>query len=130
MNDWELLTAYVERNDEAAFAELVARYTTMVFASAARRAGSALAEDVTQAAFILLARKAPRLQQRGGATLASWLFRTTGFAAAESLRREARRRRREDIAAGHALVVEDIQPGRGCVRLRCQTHARCAELRL
>src|SRR5262245_61485517 len=96
-NDLELLRAYVERQSEAAFTELVERYKGFVYASALRQTGDpGLAEEITQAVFIVLARKAGSLQP--GIILSGWLFRTTRFAAADALKRERRRIRRESEA--------------------------------
>jgi DNA-directed RNA polymerase specialized sigma24 family protein len=75
--------------------------------SAARRAvrDPHLAEDVTQTAFILLARKAAKLAADERAAVAPWLFTATRWTAAAALRSEARRRRREATAAGAAVVA-------------------------
>src|SRR5262245_42438402 len=55
-NDWELLRWYARQRDQAAFTELVRRHVNLVFSSAHRRVGNQhLAEDVTQAVFIILA---------------------------------------------------------------------------
>jgi len=62
MKDSELLQAWVTRSDETAFAELVRRHIGLVHASARRQVGaSPLADDVTQAVFLVLARKAGSL---------------------------------------------------------------------
>src|SRR2546421_3594402 len=55
-----------------------------------------LAEDVTQGAFIALARQASELVER--ATLAGWLHRTTQNIAAQTVRTIERRRAREQEA--------------------------------
>lgn len=93
MNDWELIQQFAQRHDEAAFAELVRRHAPFVHESARRQIGPALADDVTQAVFLVLVRKATSL--RSGVILSSWLFRTTRFVAAQARRGEARRSRRE-----------------------------------
>jgi RNA polymerase sigma factor (sigma-70 family) len=97
-DDAELLRAYVERADESAFAALVERHKGLVYASALRQTSDAsLAEEITQAVFIILARKAATL--RPGVILSGWLFRTTRFAASDALRGEQRRSHREHEAS-------------------------------
>lgn len=98
MDDWQLLQNYVERNSEGAFHTLVARHIDMVHSSALRQLqnDSQLAEEVTQAVFILLARKAGSFRE--GIILPSWLFRTTRFVAARAIRTERRRQHREQEA--------------------------------
>ena len=74
-SDSQLLRAYAERRSEAAFAELVRRHVDLVY-SAARRmvCDSHLAEDVTQGAFVALAKNAAQLTNRP--VLSGWLHRT------------------------------------------------------
>lgn len=102
MNDWELIERFVTGRDEVAFADLVRRHGSFVLASARRQIGSELAEDVMQAVFLVLARKAPSLDPK--VVLSSWLFRTTGYVVAQVRRREARRIRREQEAS---LMMQD-----------------------
>ena len=59
MDEMALLREYATRNSEAAFAELVNRRIGFVYSAALRQTHDAhLAEEITQAVFILLARKA------------------------------------------------------------------------
>ena len=76
----QLLSAYAEHGDEAAFRELVSRYADLVYSVAFRQVGgnAALAEDIVQTVFTDLARKAPSLRTN---TLGGWLHRHTCFAA-------------------------------------------------
>jgi len=98
LSDRALLRQYVERRSEAAFSRLVRRHLSLVYATCRREVGDPeLAEEVAQAVFLLLARKAPALRAEAG--LAGWLFQTARFAARNALRREARRQRRERRAA-------------------------------
>lgn len=99
MNDGELLSQYVEEGAEPAFEELVKRHADLVYSSALRRVGSGLADDVTQAVFVVLARKAPRLVGKKVTNLTGWLFRTTRYAALDALRRQKRQEEREKAAA-------------------------------
>jgi RNA polymerase sigma factor (sigma-70 family) len=94
MQDNELLRAYWRDRSEEAFAELVRRHIDLVFSTARRQVGdTALAEDVSQTVFCLLARKAGSLSDRPA--LAGWLYRATRFCAAKATRGEMRRRKRE-----------------------------------
>jgi RNA polymerase sigma factor (sigma-70 family) len=70
----------------------------MVYATAWRQTGDAdLAEEVTQAVFILLAQKAPRLS--GGVVVAGWLYRTACLTARRVHRDQIRRRIKDREAA-------------------------------
>ena len=96
--DHELLGAFVQRRDEHAFAQIVARYMRLVYASARRQVRDAhVAEDVTQAVFIVLAKKAAGL--RDGTTLAGWLVNAARLVAKTAARSESRRQRREQRMA-------------------------------
>jgi|GEM_PF-1613993 len=98
LSDRALLRQYVERRSEAAFSRLVRRHLSLVYATCRREVGDPdLAEEVAQAVFLLLARKAPGLRAEAG--LAGWLFQTARFAAKNALRQEARRQHREGKAA-------------------------------
>ncbi len=97
MDDWQLLQSYVEQDSEAAFRTLVTRYVNVVYSVAQRQVRDVqLAEEVAQAVFLLLARKARGF--RRGVVLSGWLFRTTRFVASRAVRTEQRRRQREQEA--------------------------------
>ncbi|MDB6026697.1 MAG: polymerase, sigma-24 subunit, subfamily [Verrucomicrobiales bacterium] len=65
VNDMDLTREYTDRNSETAFAELVHRHINLVYSVALRYAGNSPdAQDVTQAVFIILAKKSVGLRQR------------------------------------------------------------------
>ncbi len=89
-NDMELVRDYARQNSEPAFAELVRRHINLVYSVAVRFTGNpGDAEDVAQAVFILLARKAAGLSDR--TALTGWLYETTRLTAAGFLRSQRRR---------------------------------------
>src|SRR5688500_2911521 len=90
-----LLRRFAEQGDEAAFRELVQRHLRLVYAAACRqvRGGRQLAEDVSQAASILLARQSKSLVSHP--TLAGWLFTATRNCARDAARALQRQRRHE-----------------------------------
>ncbi|MGO9000907.1 MAG: RNA polymerase sigma factor [Limisphaerales bacterium] len=94
--DAELLRRYAGTHSEEAFAELVQRHVNLVYSAALRQVnGDAhLAQDVAQAVFTDLARKANSLSRRE--TLTGWLYTSAHFAAAKIVRTENRRRDREE----------------------------------
>jgi RNA polymerase sigma factor (sigma-70 family) len=109
MSEADLLQAFVQNRDADAFRHLVEIYADVVFATARRQVRShQSAEDVTQAVFMLLARKARSVQPR---YLAGWLIKTTHLVALESLRRDSRRRHHETEAAVMQQILADQKPG-------------------
>ena len=105
MDDIELLAQYARGNSEAAFATLVTRHVNLVYSTALRSVGNPhAAEEITQAVFIILARKAQGLSQR--TVLSGWLYQTTRLTAANFLRGEIRRQRREQEAYMQSLLNE------------------------
>ncbi len=102
-----LIQAYAAEQSEAAFATIVSRHVGLVHSAALRQLRDAhLAQDVTQAVFLILARKAAVLSP--DTVLSGWLYRTTLFACADVRRREARRQQREQEALMEASI--DAQP--------------------
>lgn len=149
MDDMRLLRRYVEEGSQEAFAELVSRHVNWVYGVCRRRVSDpALAEDVTQAVFIVLARKAGSMPE--ATVLAGWLMRTAGYASSDALKREARRRRHEREAArmqseqatmaGDPVETADLMPrvdaalatlstsDRAAITLRFYGHKSLAEV--
>ncbi len=97
MDDIALLHEYVTRHSEAAFEELVMRRIGFVYSAALRQVREPLlAEEITQAVFIILAQKAGQLSEKN--VLICWLFKTTRFVALAQIRAATKRRQREQEA--------------------------------
>ena len=96
-DDLTLLREYARGNSEEAFAALVTRHVNLVYSVALRQVRDPnLAEEITQAVFIILARKAGSL---GPKTIVSgWLCRTARYASANALTIQRRRQHREQEA--------------------------------
>jgi RNA polymerase sigma factor (sigma-70 family) len=106
IDDAELLYAYVRTGDESAFTALVERHKGIVYGSALRQTrNAALAEEITQAVFIVLARKAPTI--KAGTILSGWLFRATRFIACDAMKAEQRRAKREQTSIAMSSDLND-----------------------
>ena len=106
--DFVWLQAYSTNGCEESFAALVKQHHGFVYSSALRQVRDAtLAEEVTQAVFLILARKASSLTKR--TTMAGWLFRTTRFVAGHVLRDRSRRQKYEQEAA--QMHLNHPEPG-------------------
>jgi RNA polymerase sigma factor (sigma-70 family) len=104
-DDIQLLRGFVEDRSEAAFASLVRRQINLVYSTALRQTRDPqVAQDVTQAVFVVLARKAAGLLRLR--TLTGWLYQAARLTAANYLRAEARRVRREQEAYMQSLTNE------------------------
>lgn len=98
-SDTELLRQFARDGSETAFAELVRRHVDLVFSAALRQVGPDIqsAEDVTQAVFTDLARKASTLGRHSALT--GWLYSSTRYEAILHRRTESRRIARETSTA-------------------------------
>lgn len=105
--DMELAHEFAARNSEQAFATLVQRHINLVYSVALRRLGNIQdAEEVTQAVFVILARKADRLGK--GTILSGWLYQAAQHTAA-NFQRAAQRRQRRDQEA-YMQFAQESQP--------------------
>jgi DNA-directed RNA polymerase specialized sigma24 family protein len=112
--DSELLCRFAATGAEGEFTELLRRHGPLVWAVCRRVLGDVhAAEDVFQATFLQLARKAGTLRRDG--SLASWLHTVATRLAHRALLAEQRRRRRD----------RDSALGRDAPELNTRRAARC-----
>jgi uncharacterized protein (TIGR03435 family) len=105
LDDTALLRKYVERNSEEAFAALVTRHVNKVYSVALRHTGNPhSAEEITQAVFVILAKKSRHLGKR--VILSGWLYQTARLAAVTFIRGGIRRARREQEAYMQTVLNE------------------------
>jgi uncharacterized protein (TIGR03435 family) len=106
LDDTALLREYVERDSEEAFAVLVTRHVNKVYSVALRLTGNPhSAEEITQAVFVILARKSRQLGKR--VILSSWLYQTARLTAVTFIRGGIRRARREQEAYMQTALNEN-----------------------
>jgi RNA polymerase sigma factor (sigma-70 family) len=104
-DDHQLLAEFARENSEAAFNALVSRHINLVYSTALRSAGNShAAEEITHAVFIILARKAKSLSLK--IILSGWLYQTTRLMAANFLRMEIHRQKREQEAYMQSTLNE------------------------
>ena len=104
-DDNVLLREYATNQSGEAFAALVARHVNLVYSVALRQTGNPHhAEEITQAVFIILARKAAAL--RHDRAVSSWLFQATRLTANNFIRSEIRRHHREQEAYMQSIFNE------------------------
>jgi len=109
VSDMELVQDYNRQGSEAAFAALVQRHISLVYSAALRHVGNAAhAEEITQAVFIILARKAAGL--RPETVLEGWLYETARLTSLSFLRGERRRQSREQEAYMQSTLQESPDP--------------------
>jgi RNA polymerase sigma factor (sigma-70 family) len=106
LDDHALLAEFARSESEAAFAALVARHVPLVYSAARRFSGNhpQHAEEITQAVFIILSRKAGKLSPR--TVLSGWLYQVARLTAANFVKGEIRRQRREQEAYMQSTLNE------------------------
>jgi RNA polymerase sigma factor (sigma-70 family) len=105
MNDLPPIKQYAATGDNVAFNTLVEQYVGLVFSACLRQLKDRhLAEDATQAVFILLSQKAGSLRQ---AYLAGWLLTVSRYACANIRKNQMRRQRREQAVAMKSIVATE-----------------------
>src|SRR5690242_16513740 len=108
-SDSELLSAYAKSSDKSAIDGLIRQHIDLVYSTARRQVrDSHLAEDVTQAVFIILAQKAHRIKSN---RLVSWLFQTTRYCAANAIKTRNRRAYHERHAARPEVQAMNLPSG-------------------
>jgi uncharacterized protein (TIGR03435 family) len=109
-DDHQLLGEFVRCRSEAAFTELVRRYAGLMYSTAFRFCNNPHhAEEITQAVFIILARKAGTLSPR--VVLSGWLYQAARLIAANFVKGEIRRRHREQEAVMQSTLHETDSTG-------------------
>jgi RNA polymerase sigma factor (sigma-70 family) len=104
-DDLALLREYARRNSETAFAALVSRHINLVHSVALRQVRDPhLARDITQAVFVILARKADSIGPQ--IILSGWLCRTARYVSANALTIQRRRQCREQEAHMQSILNE------------------------
>ncbi|HEY1490887.1 MAG TPA: sigma-70 family RNA polymerase sigma factor [Verrucomicrobiae bacterium] len=105
LDDHKLLAEFAGTNSEPAFATLIGRYVNLVYSAAFRFTGNPHhSEEITQAVFIILARKAGKLSPR--VVLSGWLYQVARLTAANFMKGEIRRQRREQEAYMQSTLNE------------------------
>jgi len=96
-DDMRLLRRYVDQGSQVAFSQLTAKHLSWVYAMCRRTLRDKhLAEDASQAVFVLLARRAASLSDQ--TRVAGWLFNTTRFVLRDVRKSEGRFQRRQGVA--------------------------------
>ncbi len=101
----ELLRLFVQSASEEAFSELVRRHINLVYSVALRHTENAHdAQEITQAVFIILARKAAMLGPK--TVLSGWLYHTARLTGANFRRAEVRHVHRKQEAYVQSTLEE------------------------
>ncbi|MEI6394634.1 MAG: sigma-70 family RNA polymerase sigma factor [Verrucomicrobiota bacterium] len=104
-DDMTLVMEYAQSNSEQAFATLVSQHVNLVYSVALRQVHDPhLAEEITQAVFIVLAKKAKSLSPK--TILSGWLCRTARNVSANTLKIQRRRQFREQESHMQSILNE------------------------
>jgi RNA polymerase sigma factor (sigma-70 family) len=102
-SDYDLLTQFIQDQDEVAFQELVKRHGALVMGVANRiLRNNQDAEDVFQATFLQLASSAKKINKRQ--SISSWLYKVTYRSA---IRLKSKLSRRKEAMLPEDLKIED-----------------------
>ena len=106
LDDIALLREYAAHDSEEAFATLVTRHVNKVYSVALRQTRNPhQAEEITQAVFVILAKKSRQLDKR--VILSGWLYQAARLTAVTFIRGEIRRTRREEEAHMQSRLDEN-----------------------
>src|ERR1700728_4484155 len=98
LEDSKLLAECAKNGGAEGFPGLVERHIDFVYAAALRQTGDPhVAQDITQAVFLLFLQRAGRL--KAGTLVKGWLFSATRYVVANARRAETRRKLHEREAA-------------------------------
>src|SRR5262245_9890737 len=115
ISDGELLDRFVTRHDNGAFETLVRRHGPMVLRTCRKAVGNGHdAEDAFQATFLVLARKAASIRNRG--SVGGWLYEVAYHLAIRARADAARRVRHERRA--DEMVTPDPDCGENRVEVQ------------
>jgi RNA polymerase sigma factor (sigma-70 family) len=105
-DDIQLLREYAESGSESAFSKIVSRHINLVYSVALRQVRNThLAEEIAQAVFIILARKAKSMS--ANIVLSGWLCRAARHVSADTLKIQRRRQIREQEAHMQSMLNEN-----------------------
>lgn len=108
-DDQQLLRTFNEQGDASAFCELMRRHGGLVRAAAYKVIGNTSeVDDIAQATFLALVRKARSLNTRNG-TLAGWLYRVADCLARNARRDMFRRMAREEEAFTFMQQIAEVE---------------------
>jgi RNA polymerase sigma factor (sigma-70 family) len=110
LSDRQLLDRFSDSRDEGAFAAILDRHGPMILGLCRRLLSDAhLADDILQATFLVLARKADSIRRRE--SLGSWLYGVAKRIARQAQLAESARARREERMAGTRCETGACDPG-------------------